>query len=270
MAVPAHAAFPGQNGKIAFYNGASSTRRRLDDESGRNGSGFPARRGRAVAVAGRHRVALRPRKRRPSHACQRQQRDGRAHGNYQAFHGTLYFDPTWSPDARIAATLEDILETDNPDYSVWAPGVGVVTGEDPTWRPDGVEIAYVNRFGTADTGGIRASRVLDGTGRRTIVADNGDPVQTHDPDFSPDGSKIACEIGGDIHVIPTTGGTPAPLTNDPASDDSPAWSPDGTKIAFTSYRDGNAEIYVMNADGFQRDAHHERRGLPGRTGLAAR
>jgi hypothetical protein len=39
------------------------------------------------------------------------------------------------------------------------------------------------------------------------------------------------------------------LTNDPASDISPAWSPDGSKIAFVSYRDGNAEIYVMNADG---------------------
>jgi TolB protein len=30
---------------------------------------------------------------------------------------------------------------------------------------------------------------------------------------------------------------------------SPAWSPDGTRIAFASTRDGNAEIYVMDADG---------------------
>ena len=29
----------------------------------------------------------------------------------------------------------------------------------------------------------------------------------------------------------------------------PAWSPDGTKIAFVSDRDGDTEIYVMNADG---------------------
>ena len=29
----------------------------------------------------------------------------------------------------------------------------------------------------------------------------------------------------------------------------PAWSPDGRKLAFVSGRDGNAEIYVMNADG---------------------
>jgi dipeptidyl aminopeptidase/acylaminoacyl peptidase len=27
------------------------------------------------------------------------------------------------------------------------------------------------------------------------------------------------------------------------------WSPDGTRIAFQASRDGNAEIYVMNADG---------------------
>jgi TolB protein len=34
-----------------------------------------------------------------------------------------------------------------------------------------------------------------------------------------------------------------------AADFAPAWSPDGAKIAFVSQRDGNAEIYVMNADG---------------------
>ncbi len=34
-----------------------------------------------------------------------------------------------------------------------------------------------------------------------------------------------------------------------AGDGEPAWLPDGTKIAFTSDRDGNAEVYVMNANG---------------------
>src|SRR3712207_7269861 len=39
------------------------------------------------------------------------------------------------------------------------------------------------------------------------------------------------------------------LTKNAALDRFPAVSPDGTKIAFTSLRDGNLEIYVMNADG---------------------
>jgi tricorn protease-like protein len=39
------------------------------------------------------------------------------------------------------------------------------------------------------------------------------------------------------------------LTNDPAADLAPVWSPDGSRIAFESLRDGNSEIYVMDADG---------------------
>ena len=35
----------------------------------------------------------------------------------------------------------------------------------------------------------------------------------------------------------------------PGDVQTPAWSPDGRKLAFVSQRDGNSEIYVMNADG---------------------
>ena len=38
--------------------------------------------------------------------------------------------------------------------------------------------------------------------------------------------------------------TPTPLDVQ-----TPAWSPDGRKLAFVSRRDGNSEIYVINADG---------------------
>jgi hypothetical protein len=47
----------------------------------------------------------------------------------------------------------------------------------------------------------------------------------------------------------TDGGNIQQLTDDNASDGSPTWSPDGTRIAFVSDRDGNNEIYVMEADG---------------------
>ncbi len=39
------------------------------------------------------------------------------------------------------------------------------------------------------------------------------------------------------------------LTHDSARDERPSWSPDGSSITFASFRDGDAEIYVMDADG---------------------
>lgn len=48
------------------------------------------------------------------------------------------------------------------------------------------------------------------------------------------------------------GSEPTNLTNSPASESIQgdfAWSPDGTQILFHSDRDGNVEVYVMDADG---------------------
>ena len=42
---------------------------------------------------------------------------------------------------------------------------------------------------------------------------------------------------------------PINLTNHFRDDESPAWSPDGRRLAFVSDRDGNDEIYVMDANG---------------------
>ena len=39
------------------------------------------------------------------------------------------------------------------------------------------------------------------------------------------------------------------LTNSPTMDMRPRFSPDGQRISFTSNRDNNYEIYVMNSDG---------------------
>ena len=47
----------------------------------------------------------------------------------------------------------------------------------------------------------------------------------------------------------TDGGNLTRLTTDSSIDFNPSWSPDGSMIAFVSQRDGNHEIYVMDADG---------------------
>ena len=54
----------------------------------------------------------------------------------------------------------------------------------------------------------------------------------------------------EIYVMDADGGNQENLTNNPAYDGDPDWSPDGTKIAFASSRDGSpSQIHVMNADG---------------------
>ena len=45
------------------------------------------------------------------------------------------------------------------------------------------------------------------------------------------------------------GSNPTRLTKDSSDNSVSGWLPDGTQIAFTSNRDGNDEIYVMNANG---------------------
>lgn len=58
--------------------------------------------------------------------------------------------------------------------------------------------------------------------------------------------------GGDANILlfDIGSGATRSLTNMSfAENEDPAWSPDGSRIAFSSYRDGNREIYVINADG---------------------
>jgi Tol biopolymer transport system component len=55
--------------------------------------------------------------------------------------------------------------------------------------------------------------------------------------------------GFDLYRTDVKTGKTARLTRDAGLDYNPAFSPDGKSVAFVSDRDGNAEVYVMNADG---------------------
>jgi len=76
-----------------------------------------------------------------------------------------------------------------------------------------------------------------------------------DMDLSPDGKLIAITkqdtgaAAADIWVIDWAKSVSHRVTTDPGNAIDPVWSPDNARIAFTSYRKGNADIYVKNANG---------------------
>jgi Tol biopolymer transport system component len=93
----------------------------------------------------------------------------------------------------------------------------------------------------------------DGTGLLRLTDDS--RIRNWSPAFSPNGEFIAfrgenTEQFGDIYRIAPNGTGETLLTPDTILivDMDPAVSPDSTRIAFSSNRDGNFEIYEMDAD----------------------
>ena len=75
-----------------------------------------------------------------------------------------------------------------------------------------------------------------------------DPASANVP--GQDGRIAFSDGEGDIWAMNPDGAGAVNLTKEqPCCNEVPTWSPDGAKIAFASNRDGNYEIYVMDADG---------------------
>jgi Tol biopolymer transport system component len=66
--------------------------------------------------------------------------------------------------------------------------------------------------------------------------------------FPGENGKIAFERGGDIYTIDPDGSGAQQVTST-GNNSEPAWSANGRRIAFTSTRDGNSEVYVMDERG---------------------
>jgi Tol biopolymer transport system component/C-terminal processing protease CtpA/Prc len=69
------------------------------------------------------------------------------------------------------------------------------------------------------------------------------------PSISPDGSRLCFTYLGDLWTVPANGGTATRLTIHEALDASSRWSPDGKWIAFTSTRNGNADVFIIPSEG---------------------
>ncbi|MFH1336882.1 MAG: dockerin type I domain-containing protein, partial [Candidatus Zixiibacteriota bacterium] len=165
-------------------------------------------------------------------------------------------DPDWSPDG--ARMVYSVFNTwDNGDiFMMNADGSNqhqlVNDPADdmmPVWSPDGDEIMF-----SAKRDGNYEIYVMDTTGnnQQRLTYSSLDEVR---PRWSPDGTKIAYAVvdhssmTGQIHLMHADGSGDTVLTDQAGLNEAPCWSPDGARIVFHSTRDGNYEIYQMNADG---------------------
>src|SRR5215470_17821365 len=63
--------------------------------------------------------------------------------------------------------------------------------------------------------------------------------------------KIAFMYGGDLWLVPSSGGIASRITSHPGRELFPHFSPDGKWLAFTGQYDGNFNVYIMPASGGQ-------------------
>lgn len=179
-------------------------------------------------------------------------------------------DPSWSPDGGrlvfAVRSLEDARsgpeagETDLYLVTLDGSDLNRLTTDgvssQPSWSPDGSEIAYTHTSseGTTQIWIMEA----DGSNARPFTGCGG-PECSGDsfPAWSPDGERIAfvritaagAVVPVSVNIWPVDGSTNQPNSSiwEAASVAELAWSPDGSEIAFASDLDG-PNLYVMDAD----------------------
>ncbi len=136
----------------------------------------------------------------------------------------------------------------------------------PSVSPDFSRIAFTSeRDGSADIYVMR----IDGSAVERLTNSPGDAFSVV-PEWAPDGVRLAfssnrtyrkpmdggfLEVPGNtkIWMLDTKTNTVERLTDGLGLDMYVTWSPDGSQMAFMSVRDGDADIYIRDADGTVRN-----------------
>lgn len=137
--------------------------------------------------------------------------------------------------------------TDNP-----------ASDNDPDWSPDGATIAFKSTMAYSDGTDDEFLDpdyeifTMDTLGNNLMRITN-DSLSDHDPDFSPDGTKLAFlrvheDMTNDVWIMNADGTGQQNLSNT-GNNWYTSFSTDGAHIMFCSSRDENTDIYVMNVDG---------------------
>jgi hypothetical protein len=122
---------------------------------------------------------------------------------------------------------------------------------DPSWAPDGSQVAYTSDRGDAFAPGLFRRRA-DGRGAEQLL-DRPDPDGRRTltmPTWTPDGRTIVytqstAQTGLDLWLVNAEGAPrPRPFLATPFVESEPAVSPDGRWIAYESNETGRLEIYV--------------------------
>lgn len=170
------------------------------------------------------------------------------------FNDTDDWGPAWSPDGNSLAFHSD-RDGDVELYVMANDGTNVqqVTNNSSvdrsaSWSPDGRRVVYYS-----DVSGGRELYIIDvfGGGAFRLTSNS---FYDGLPDWSLNGMQIVFastreQDDVEIYTMRINGQNVRRLTSSPGVDDDPVWSPDGRQIVFESERNGNLDIWIMNADG---------------------
>jgi Tol biopolymer transport system component len=201
-----------------------------------------------------------------------------------------YGDSSWSPDGGRIAFLSGLraatVHADGTHLRVLGPSCCFYS---VAWARDGKRLLLGGSATSTANDGIYALRIRDGHLRRLTYGSDSDPASSKtgaiafvrpaadhtlwiyvirrpgakprrllrgtDPDWSPDGQRLAFARGNGLYTVPASGHAPRRLTNStsiPTPDREPAWSPSGAWIAFVRF----PKVFVVQRDGSRSHAVH--------------